>query len=139
MSARFVANFVTLITGAGLALALFAFSFATAHWLALGVGATAVLMGLYSFATANQGVFQRIADVIFCGLGAWAVLAAVVMNDHSIWLMFGAGGGLAVLGAIGLVGRELGLSRGLQVGQTRISTDEFAYISAIQRKVEAQP
>ena len=138
MSARFVANFVTLITGAGLALALFAFSFATAHWLALGVGVTAVLMGLYSFATANQGVFQRIADVVFCALGTWAVVAAVVMNDHSIWLMFSAGGGLAVLGAIGLIVRELELSRGLQVGQTRISTDEFAYISSIQRDVEPQ-
>jgi hypothetical protein len=138
MSARFVANFVTLITGAGLALAVFAFSFQTAHWLAVGVGAVAVLMGLYSFATANQGVFQRIADVIFCALGVWAVVAAVVMSDHSIWLMFGAGGGLAVLGAVGLVVRELGLSRGLQVGQTRISTDEFAYISAIQRDVETR-
>ena len=138
MSARFVANFVTLITGAGLALAVFAFSFTTAHWLALGIGVTGVLMGLYSFATANQGVFQRIADVIFCGLGAWAILAAVVMNDHSIWLMFSAGGGLAVLGAIGLIVRELELGRGLQVGQTRISTDEFAYISSIQRDVEPQ-
>ena len=138
MSARFVANFVTLIVGAGLAVALFAFSFQTAHWIALGVGAVAVLMALYSFATARQGVYQRIADVAICGLGVWAVVAAVVMNDHSIWLLFASAGGLAILGAVGLLVRELELGRGLQVGETTISPDEFAYISAVQRESELQ-
>jgi hypothetical protein len=138
MSARFVANFVILILGAGLAVALFAFSRTTAHWLALGVGASAAVMALYSFASVNQGIYQRIADVVICALGAWAIVAAVVMNDRSVWLMFGAAGGLAILGAIGLIVRELELARGLQVGRTHISTDQFAYITSIQRQAETR-
>jgi hypothetical protein len=138
MSLRFAANFVSLIIGAGLVTALFAFSFSTAHWIALGVGAAAIVMALSSFAAAHQGVYQRLADVAICLLGAWAVVAAVVMNNHSIWLIFGAAGGLAILGAIGLIVRELELGRGLQVGETVISPDQFAYISSIQRDAEAR-
>jgi hypothetical protein len=137
MSARFAVNFVALIVGAGLALVLFAFSFQTAHWIAIGVGGAAVVMALVSFASANQGVFQRLADVVLFGLGAWAVVAAVVMNDHSIWLLFCAGGGLAVTGAVGLVVREIELGRGLTVGDSQISPDQFAYMSALQREAEA--
>ena len=139
MLARFTANFVILITGSGLLVALFAFSFGPAHWIVLGVGVMAVVMALMSFAAADQGVYQRIADVVICALGAWGVVAAVVMNDRSIWLAFGAGAGLAVLGAVGLLVRELGLAHGLQVGSTHIGTDDFALMSAIQREAKARP
>jgi hypothetical protein len=136
MSVRFSANFVTQIAGAGLAVALFAFPFGTAHWIGLGVGALAILMSLYSFALPHQGVYQRIADVVMCGLGTWAVIAAVVMNDHSVWLLMASGGGLGILGSAGLLVRELELGRGLQVGETRISPDQFAQMSALQREAE---
>ena len=90
MSARFIANLVILIIGAGLLVALFAFSFAPAHWIALGVGAVAILMALYSFASAHQGIYQRIADVAICGLGVWAAVAAVVMMVPPLLLGFEA-------------------------------------------------
>jgi hypothetical protein len=138
MSARFTANFVILITGAGLLVMLFAFSFGTAHWIALGVGATAVAMALMSFATPRQGVYQRIADVAVCAVGAWAVVAAVVMNDRGIWLLFGASAGLAVLGAVGLLIREVELERGRRVGSTHIGTDDFGSMVMIEREAEAR-
>jgi hypothetical protein len=136
VSARFTANFVVLITGAGLLVALFAFSFDSAHWIALGVGVTASVMALMSFATPHQGVYQRTADVVICALGVWAVVAAVVMNDRSIWLVFGAGAGLAVLGAIGLLIRELELGRVLKVGSTHNGTGDLAPESVVQRERE---
>ena len=138
MSARFTANFITLIAGAGLLIAVFAFPRATSDWIALGVGASAIVMALYSFAAADQGVYQRIADVAICALGIWAIVAARVMADRGIWLVFGAGAGLAALGAVGLVVREIGLGGGLQVGESRIGPDQFARISALQRDAEAR-
>ncbi len=138
MSARFTANFITLIAGAGLLVALFAFPRATSDWIALGVGATAIVMALYSFAAADQGVYQRIADAAICAVGVWAIVAARVMADRGIWLMFGAGAALAALGAVGLLVREIGLAGGLQVGESRIGPDQFARMSALQRDAEAR-
>ena len=42
MSARFTTNFLTLLLGAGLVVATFAFSHATAGWVTLGVGSAGV-------------------------------------------------------------------------------------------------
>ena len=137
MSARFVANFIVLLLGAGLVVVVFAFSTDTAHWIALGIGATTVVMALYSFASADQGAYQRVADVVICALGAWAIVAARVINYQGRWLEFGAGIGLVGLGAIGLIVREARLTRGLQVGQSRIGPDEFARLSALQRDAGA--
>jgi hypothetical protein len=72
-------------------------------------------MALYSFAATDQGVYQRIADVVICALGVWAIVAARVMNYQGRWLVFGAGVGLAVLGAIGLLVREHTLERGARM------------------------
>ena len=135
--ARFTCNFVVLIVGAGLLVALFAFPMPTADWIALGAGAVAVVMALYSFAATDQGIYQRIADTLICLLGAWAIVAARVMNYQGRWLVFGAGVGLAVLGAVGLLVRERTLARGLQVGRAQIGVDEFARLGAVQRDAEA--
>jgi hypothetical protein len=136
VSARFTCNFVVLLVGAGLVVALFAFAMPTADWIALGAGSVAVVMALYSFAATDQGIYQRIADVLICVLGIWAIVAARVMNYQGRWLVFGAGVGLAVLGAVGLLVRERTLSRGLQVGRTRIGVDEFGRLGALQRDAE---
>ncbi|MFZ0386406.1 MAG: hypothetical protein WAL22_12115 [Solirubrobacteraceae bacterium] len=137
MSARFTCNFVVLIVGAGLLVVVFAFSMPTADWIALGAGSVAVVMALYSFAATDQGVYQRIADAVICALGAWAIVAARVMNYQGRWLVFGAGAGLAVLGAVGLLVRERTLALGLRVGRARIDVDEFGRLGTVQRDAEA--
>ena len=137
MSARFATNFVVLLLGAAVLVLLFAFGRPLADWVSLGAGAAAVVMALYSFAMPAQGVYQRLADPLIAVVGAWAIVAARVMDDPSIWLMFSAGAGLLALGAIGLVIREVDLARGLQVGQARIGPDEFARLSTILREAEA--
>ena len=137
MSARFVSNFVILLLGAALLVFLYAIGRPLADWIAVGAGATAVVMALYSFASVEQGVYQRIADVVICGLGAWSIVAARVMNYSGDWLLFGAGAGLFAMGAIGLVVRELDLAGGLQVGESRIGHDEFARLATLQGKAEA--
>lgn len=136
MSARFVCNFAVLVLGAALLVFLFALGPATADWIALGVGVAAVVMALYSFAAADQGVYQRAADVLIAALGAWAIVAARVMAYRGPWLVFGAAAGLAGLGAVGLLVREIGLARGLQVGQSRIGADQLVRLSALQRNRE---
>ena len=138
MSARFVANFVVLLLGAALLVFLYAFGNPLAQWVAVGVGCVAILMALYSFASVRQGVYQRIADVFICALGVWAIVAARVMNYHGQWLLFGAGAGLFAFGALGLLVREIGMAGGLQVGGSRIGTDEFARLSMLQREAEAR-
>lgn len=134
MSARFATNFTVLLMGTALLIFLFAFGRGTADWLALGVGAGAIVMALYSFAMPEQGIYQRIADVLIAAVGAWAIVAARVMNAHGPWLVFGAGAALLGLGALGLVVREIGLAGGLQVGGARIGPDEFARLSTLQHK-----
>jgi hypothetical protein len=138
MSARFTTNFTVLLLGAGLVVALFAFSRTTVDWVGLGAGAASIVLALYSFAQRHQGIYQRIADVAICAIGAWAIVAARVMSYHGRWMEFGAGTALAALGAIGLVVREAGLARGLQVGQARIGPDQFARLSSLQRDAGAQ-
>jgi hypothetical protein len=139
MSARFTANFAVLLLGAGLIVTTFAFSAGTASWVCVGVGGTSILVALYSFAMRDQGVYQRVADVLICLLGAWAIVAARVMSYSGRWLEFGAGAGLAALGALGLVVREARLGRGLQVGESRIGPDQLARLSAIQHDAGAKP
>jgi hypothetical protein len=138
MSARFASNFVVLLLGAGLLVCLFAFGRPTADWVAVGAGAGSVVMALYSFASVDQGAYQRVADVLIVLLGAWAIVAARVMNDPGVWLIFGAGAGLTVLGALGLVIREVRLSGELQVGDSRIGYAEFARLSALQREAQSR-
>jgi hypothetical protein len=126
MSARFIANFLVLLLGAGLVVTTFAFSTTTADWVGVGAGSAATLVALVSFALPQQGAYQRIADVVICAVGAWAIVAAIVLTPGGRWLEFSAGAGLAALGAIGLVVREVGLATGLQVGQSVIGPDGFA-------------
>jgi hypothetical protein len=137
MSARFAVNYVVLLLGAGLIVVVFAFSAATFDWVGLGVGAAAIMAALANFALPDQGAYQRIADVVICIIGAWAILAARVMTYNGRWLEFSAGMGLAAIGAIGLVVRETRLSRGLLVGEARIGPDEFVRMSALQRDAGA--
>jgi hypothetical protein len=133
MSARFVTNFVGLLVGAGLVTVIFAFPGDTASWVSVGAGGVAIVVALANFALPHQGAYQRCADAIMAAVGAWAIVAARVLTGNPRWLEFGAGVALAVLGAIGLVVRELELNRGLQVGDARIGTDQLAELSALQR------
>lgn len=135
MSARFTVNFTVLLAGAGELVTLFAFSSATAGWVAVGMGAVAIVLALYSFALPHQGVFQRCADIAICAVGAWAIVSVRVIAPAGArhWLAFGCAAALAALGAIGLVVREASLGRGLQVGQSRIGPDQFAHMSTLQR------
>jgi hypothetical protein len=133
MSARFATNFVVLLVGAGLVTVIFAFSGETAGWVSVGAGATAIVAALSNFALAHQGIYQRFADVAIVAVGAWAIVAARVLTGSPRWLEFGAGMALTVLGAVGLVVRELALNRGLQVGEARIRADQLAHLSALQR------
>jgi hypothetical protein len=133
MSARFTANFLVLLLGAGLVVATFAFSATTSDWVGVGVGGAAALVALYSFALPHQGAYQRTADVVICVVGAWAIVAARVLTPGGRWPEFSAGAGLAALGAIGLVVREARLATGLQVGQSVIGPDQFAQLTALQR------
>jgi hypothetical protein len=134
MSARFTANFLVLLFGAGLVVVTFAFSTTTAGWVGVGAGGGAVLVALYSFALPHQGAYQRTADVVICAVGAWAIVAARVLPPGGRWLEFSAGAGLAALGAIGLVVREARLATGLQVGQSVIGPDQFAELTALQQR-----
>lgn len=138
MSARFATNFIVLLLGAAVLILLFALGGALTEWVALGAGAAAIVMALYSFAMPAQGLYQRVADPLIAAVGTWAIVAARVMNDRSIWLMFSAGGALLVLGAIGLVMREVGFAGGVQVGDTRLGADEFARLSTMQRHAGAR-
>lgn len=137
MSARFSTNFVVLLLAAGLLILLFALGRPVADWISLGSGAATIVLALYSFTLPTQGIPQRLLDVALATVGTWAIVAARVMNDHSIWLIFSAGIGLLALGALGLALRELELARGLQVGETRIGPDEFARLAALQRSAKA--
>lgn len=136
VNARFTCNFVVMTVGAGLLVCLFAFPVTTAGWIAVGVGAVAVVMALYGFASTDQGALQRVAEVLICLLGVWAIVAARVMHYEGVWLLFGAAAGLAVLGAVGLLVREIELTYGLQVGRSRIDLDEFGRLAAAQRDAE---
>jgi hypothetical protein len=137
MSARFTANFLVLLLGAGVVIATFAFSPTTADWVGVGAGGAAVLVALYSFALPHQGAYQRTADVVICVVGAWAIVAGRVLTPGGRWLEFSAGAGLAALGAIGLVVREARVATGLQVGQSVIGPDQFAQLTALQRDAGA--
>jgi hypothetical protein len=137
MSARFTANFLVLLLGAGLVVATFAFSATTSDWVGVGAGGASALVALYSFALPHQGAYQRIADVVICVVGAWAIVAARVLTPGGRWLEFSAGAGLAALGAIGLIVREARLATGLQVGQSVIGPDQFALLTARQRDAGA--
>ena len=138
MSARFVTNFLSLLIGAAILIAVYAFARDVSDWVAVGGGAAAILLAAYSFASVDQGIYQRIADLFIALVGTWAIVAARVMSYEGRWLIFGAGLGLAVLGAIGLLVRELRLGRGLQVGASRIGPDQFATLSALQRDARAR-
>ena len=137
LSARFITNLSALLLGAAILIFLYALGRPDADWIALGAGAGAVVLALYSFASAEQGVYQRITDVFIAIVGVWAIVAARVMNYRGDWLISGAGIALLGLGALGLVARELVLSRGLQVGSSRIGPNEFARMSVVQRRAEA--
>jgi hypothetical protein len=139
MSARFATNFIVLLIGAGLVTVCFAFSNATAGWVSVGAGGTALVLALVNFALAHQGAYQRLADVAIAIVGAWAIVGARVLSEHGRWLHFSAGAALAALGALGLVVRELSLNRGLQVGDQRIRADQLADLSALQRRAGVQP
>ncbi|HET9102360.1 MAG TPA: hypothetical protein VFN55_03325 [Solirubrobacteraceae bacterium] len=133
MSARFLTNFVVLLVGAGIVVVGFAFSLATLDWAAVGAGAVAVVAALANFAARHQGVYQRTADLAIGAVGAWLIVAARVLDDHSRWLELSAGLALAALGAIGLIVREVRLHRGLWLGEIQIGADRFARIAAVQR------
>ena len=136
MSARFATNFVVLLVGACLLVALFAFGRPVSDWVAVATGATAIVMALYSFASADQGTYQRLADVAITALGAWAIVAARVMNAPGRWLVFSAAVALAGLGALGLLLREIHLSGELQIGESRIGYSEFAQLTRLQREAQ---
>lgn len=137
MSARFATNFVALLLGSALLIFLFALGRPVADWISLGAGASGIVMALYSFAMPAQGIPQRAIDVALATVGTWAIVAARVMGDRSIWLIFSAGLGLLALGALGLAIREIELAGGLQVGETRIGPDEFARLASLQRSAKA--
>lgn len=134
MSARFTTNLVVLLAGAGLLVIDFAFALPTTGWVSVGAGATAAVVALANFALANQGVYQRVADVLITTVGAWAIVIALVLAHNTRWLEFGAGAGLAGLGTLGLIVRELRLNRGMVIGDHRIRTDQFAQIAKLQHK-----
>jgi hypothetical protein len=139
VSARFTVNFLVLLLGAGLVVAAFAFSADTVDWVGLGVGAAAILIALWGFAQPHQGVYQRVADVVICIVGAWTIVAALVLTYSGRWLQFGAGAGLAALGAIGLIVREARLASGLQVARPRIGPDRFELRSAPPHEAGVKP
>lgn len=139
MSARFTTNFVALLAGAGLVTVVFALSIETAGWVSVGAGAVAIVAALWNCALPHQGIYQRCADAVMCVVGAWAIVSARVLIGNARWLEFSAGAALAALGAIGLVVRELGLNRGLQVGESRIRVDQLAALSALQRDAGVRP
>ena len=127
MSARFTTNFLTLLLGAGLVIATFAFSHAAAGWVALSVGAAGVLLAAHNFALPHQGAYQRIADVVIAVVSAWAIVAAQVMTYDRRWLETGAGLGLSALGAVGLVVRETHLGRRLDIDPLQIELARIAH------------
>ena len=138
MSARFTTNFLVLLLGTAVLVFLYALGRTVTDWVALGAGATAVVLALYSFACREQGIYQRIADVLIAAVGAWAIVAARVMAYRGDWLVSSAGLGLLGLGALGLVVREFALAGGLQVGASHIGPDEFARMSTVQREAQAR-
>jgi hypothetical protein len=133
VSARFTVNFVLVLLGAGLVVIVFALSANAVDWVGLGVGGAAMMAAFASFALADQGVYQRVADVVICATGAWTIVAARVLTYNGRWLEFGAGAGLAALGAVGLVVREASLARGLQIGGSRLGPDQLLRLSALRR------
>jgi hypothetical protein len=150
MFARFTANFLVLLLGAGLVVVTFAYPAPTFDGISLGVGAAVIVIALFNFALPDQGVYQRIADVGICAVGAWAIVAAQVLTDRGRWLEFAAGAGLAALGGLGLVAREVRLRREAQVSEARIGhalrvaeaqigADQSARVSAHHRRVGARP
>ena len=127
MSARFTTNFLILLLGAGLVIVTFAFSHATAGWVALGVGSAGVLLAAHNFALPHQGAYQRVADIVIAVVGAWTILAALVMTYGGRWLETGAGLGLSALGALGLLVREVQLSRRLDTDPLQIELARLAH------------
>lgn len=133
MSPRFSVNFVVLLLGALLVVMVFAFSARTVDAAGLGVGVVAILSALYGFAQGDQGVFQRVAYVIICTLGAWEIVAARVLTYNGQWLEFATGAGLATLGAVGLIVHETRRGRADRIGRSGIGSDQHARLSTTQR------
>lgn len=126
-----------MLLGAALLVFLYALGRPAADWIAVGAGATAIVMALYSFASVGQGVYQRLADVAICAVGAWGIVAARVLGGGN-GLLLSVGAALLGLGGLGLVVREIDLAGRLQVGESRIGPDEFARLAGIQGKARAR-
>jgi len=111
VTSRFITNFAALIAGAVLITGRFAFVPGIVRWIALGVGAAAIIIGLWSFALRRQPALQRLIDVALAAVGGWTIFVSCVWTPrHGLWFEFAAGAALAGVGALGLVVREARLS-----------------------------
>ncbi len=107
MSSRFATNLCLLLLGAWLSSATFALGRHVVAWIALGVGAVAVLIALAGFAMAARGGVQRVLDVLAAIGGGWLVVASRTMPAGVIrWTSVGEAGLLAALATLGLVLNE---------------------------------
>jgi hypothetical protein len=107
MTARFTSNLTILVVGAFLAAARFAFDADTVRWIALGAGASAVIIVAATFLAYGRGPVQRVIDVVTALTAGWAVVSAVTFAPSVIgWLSVGEGGVLASLAVVGLIAHE---------------------------------
>jgi hypothetical protein len=114
MRARFASNLTMLVVGAFLAAARFAFGPETVRWIAVGVGAGAVVVIAAAFLAYGRGPVQRIIDVAMALTAGWALVSALTFAAPVIgWLSVGEGGALASLAAVGLIAHEAVMEQAL--------------------------
>jgi hypothetical protein len=114
---RFASNLTTLLCGAFLTCASFAFAPATVGWLTLGAGALTALMILVSFATRGRGAAQRAFDACIFLTSVWTVVASRTFQGTDLkWLTFASGAVLIAIAFAGLIVHEVLLELALVRG-----------------------
>jgi hypothetical protein len=114
VTARFASNLATLVIGAFLAAARFAFAAQTVRWISLGAGAGVVVIVAAAFLAYGRGPMQRTIDVITAVIAGWTVVSALTFAvPVVVWLSLGEGGAMAALAAVGLVAHETVMQRAL--------------------------
>jgi uncharacterized membrane protein len=108
VSVRFASNLTTLLCGAFIVCASFAFGPETIGWLALGVGALVAIVIAAAFATRGRGAAQRAFDVCIFLTGVWMLVASRTFGGADLkWLTFASGAVLILVAFAGLIVHEV--------------------------------
>src|SRR5579884_2222725 len=127
MNSRYLTNVALMIAGAFLVVTSQAFGVAVFEWLMFGIGVLAVLLS-GAIAVRGRGLPQRGLDGIIGILGAWTIVASLVLAGATVtWLGFASGVAFVALALIGLTLHELVTERVVHSIEVRSAAAEPEY------------